>query len=301
MKKACLVIFALFLSACASSNDFNRLRSQVNELQQSSSETKQDVASVKEKTSGVVKEDSLFALRESQTDLLAKVNENARGLQELRGRFDENRYFTEKTFKESSSERELLKTQIAALETQVKSLKDRLALTESPAKPQGETAEAMGTGSSPPAAETPKSVGEPQATVSAPVADSMSADYDAAYQLFQEKKFKESRKKFEVFLREYPKSQLADNAQFWSAESYYAEKDFENAILSYETLLKKYPESSKASGGMLKQGFAFIEIGDRKTGKIILTKVMEKYPGSKDAELAKKKLAELDKKSPKKK
>ena len=52
---------------------------------------------------------------------------------------------------------------------------------------------------------------------------------------------------------------------------------------------------------MLKQGFAFIEIGDVKTGKIILNKLMEKYPGSKDAELAKKKVAELDKKSPKKK
>ncbi len=292
-------MLVLFLSACASSNDFNRLRSQVNELQQSSSETKKDVATVREKTTGVVKEDSLFALRESQTDLLAKVNENARSLQELRGRFDENRYFTEKTFKESSSERELLKTQIAALETQVKSLKDRLALSEGPAKPQGEAAEAMD--SSPLAAETPKPAGEPQDTMSAPSADSMSADYDAAYLLFQEKKYKESRKKFEAFLREYPKSKLADNAQFWTAESYYAEKDFESAILSYETLLKKYPESSKASGGMLKQGFAFIEIGDRKTGKIILNKVMEKYPGSKDAELAKKKLSDLDKKSPKKK
>jgi tol-pal system protein YbgF len=298
VKKACLLIFALFLSACASSNDFNRLRSEVHELQRSSSETKKDVDSVREKTTGVVKEDSLFAVREGQADLLAKVNENARGLQELRGRFDENRYFTEKTFKEYSSERELLKTQIAALETQVKSLKDRLALLESPAKPQGVISEAPDT--SPPAAERAKTAGEQQGAHADTAADSMSAAYDAAYQLFKEKKFKESRKKFEVFLKEYPKSKLAENALFWTAESYYAEKDFESAILSYETLLKKYPESSKASSGMLKQGFSFIEIGDLKTGKIILNKVMEKYPGSKDAELAKKKLSELDKKPPKK-
>ena len=292
------MIFALFLSACASSNDFNRLRGEVHELQRSSSETKKDVDSVREKTTGVVKEDSLLTVREGQADLLAKVNENARGLQELRGRFDENRYFTEKTFKEYSSERELLKTQIAALETQVKSLKDRLALLEGPAKPQGTTSDTLGT--SPPAAETAKTGGESQGAHADPAADSMSAAYDAAYQLFKEKKFKESRKKFEVFLKEYPKSKLAENALFWTAESYYAEKDFESAILSYETLLKKYPESSKASGGMLKQGFSFLEIGDLKTGKIILNKVMEKYPGSKDAELAKKKVSELDRKSPKK-
>jgi len=298
VKKACLLIFALFLSACASSNDFNRLRGEVHELQRSSSETKKDVDSVREKTTGVVKEDSLLTVREGQADLLAKVNENARGLQELRGRFDENRYFTEKTFKEYSSERELLKTQIAALESQVKSLKDRLALLESPAKPQGVISDAPET--SPQASESPKTAGEPQGAHADPAADSMSAAYDAAYQLFKEKKFKESRKKFEVFLKEYPKSKLAENALFWTAESYYAEKDFESAILSYETLLKKYPESSKASSGMLKQGFSFIEIGDLKTGKIILNKVMEKYPGSKDAELAKKKVSDLDKKSPKK-
>ncbi len=296
--KTWLLLLILLLSACASSNDFNRLRSQVYELQQSSSETRKDVDSVKEKTAGAVKEDSLFAVRESQADILAKVNENARGLQELRGRFDENRYFTEKTFKESSSERELVRTQIAALETQVKALRDRLALIEGPAKRQGETSEAIG--SSITAAETAKTANEQQDEKPAPTDDSMSATYDAAYQLFKEKKYKDSRKKFESFLGEFPKSKLADNAQFWIAESYYAEKDFESAILSYETLLKKYPESSKASGGMLKQGFAFIEIGDVKTGRIILTKVMEKYPDSKDAELAKKKIVDLDKKSPKK-
>ena len=52
---------------------------------------------------------------------------------------------------------------------------------------------------------------------------------------------------------------------------------------------------------MLKQALAFGEIGDLKTSRIILNKLIEKYPDSKDAELAKKKIAELDKKPPKKK
>jgi len=299
VKRACLFIFVLLLSGCVSSNDFARLRSDVHQLKQSSDETKKDVDTVKEKTTGVVKEDSILAIRESQADILAKVNENARGLQELRGRFDENRYSTEKASKETSSERELLKAQVAALETQVKSLKDRLAVVEGQATPKGQASDAVGMSSRP--AETPKTEFVPQNTKTEPAADNMTTAYDAAYQLFKEKKFKEARTKFEAFLKEYPKSDLAANAQFWMAESYYAEKDFESAILSYETLIKKYPASSKASGGMLKQGFAFIEIGDVKTGRIILNKLTEKYPGSKDAEQAKKKIAELDKKSPKKK
>ncbi|HYQ48709.1 MAG TPA: tol-pal system protein YbgF, partial [Thermodesulfovibrionales bacterium] len=280
-------------------NDFDRLRSDVRELQRSSSETRKDVDTVKEKTTGVVKEDSLLSMRESQTDILARVNENSRGLQELRGRFDESRYFTEKTFKETSSEREVLKSQVSALEAQVRSLKDRLAVLEGQPTSKGQQPETSGATQQ--TAETPKTNGAPKDARVEPPADNMTAAYDAAYQLFKDKKYKESRTKFEAFLKEYPKSERADNAQFWIAESYYADKDFESAILSYETLLKKYPNSSKASGGMLKQGYAFIEIGDLKTGRIILHKLTEKYAGSKEAELAKKKITELDKKPPKKK
>jgi tol-pal system protein YbgF len=287
------LIFVLFLSACVSSNDFDRLRRDVRELQQSSSDTRRDIDSVKEKTAGVAKEESLSSLRESQTDLLTKVNENAKGLQELRGRFDENRYFTEKTFKEYLSEKELLKAQIAGLETQMRSLKDRLATLEGQSRPKETAPDST--------AATLKTEGQPQDTEMETAEDGGKAAYEAAYQLFKDRKFKEARAKFEAFIKESPKSDLAGNAQFWIAESYYAEKDFESAILSYETLLKKYPDSTKTSNGMLKQGFAFIEIGDIKTGKIILNKLAEKYPHSREAELAKKKVAELEKKVPKKK
>ncbi|MFZ2197353.1 MAG: tetratricopeptide repeat protein, partial [Thermodesulfovibrionales bacterium] len=87
---------------------------------------------------------------------------------------------------------------------------------------------------------------------------------------------------------------------FWIAETYYAEKNYEDAILTYEALLKKFPDSKKTSSALLKQAYSFIEIGDAKTGRIILKKLVEKYPDSKDAELARKKLAEMDKKSSKK-
>ena len=262
------------------------MRSEVYNLQRSSAAARKDIDALKENTTGVVREDSFTAVRESQTDLFAKVNETSRGLQELRGRFDENRYFTEKSLKDFTGERDLLRTQMTGLETQIKALKDRIALLENQGKPIE------------PSAETQKLT---DTAKTEPVADSKTNAYDAAYQLFKEKKFKESREKFEVFIKDHPKTDLTDNAQFWIAESYYAEKDFENAILAYETLIKKYPDSDKASGGLLKQSLAFAEIGDVKTSRIILKKLIDKYPDSKDAELAKKKIAEIDKKPPKKK
>jgi tol-pal system protein YbgF len=127
------------------------------------------------------------------------------------------------------------------------------------------------------------------------------AIYDAAYNAFEKGRYKEAREQFEVFIKEFPQDELTDNAQFWIAETYYREEDFKNAILAYEEVLKKYPKSKKVPGALLKQGVAFIELGDNKTGKVILEKLMESYPGSKQAELAKKKIEEIEKKTSKKK
>ncbi|MBI5849335.1 MAG: tol-pal system protein YbgF [Nitrospirae bacterium] len=296
MKNASVFFMLFFLSACVSGNDFDRVRSDLHELQRSTYETRKEIDSLKEKTTGVVREDSFTAMKESQADLFSKVNATSSGLQELRGRLDESRYFTEKSLKEFTSEKDLLKAQIAGLETQIKTVKEKLSALENQGRLKEPAVDAAE-----PSLKSNNTVKTEIETPAEPIADTKAKAYDAAYLLFKEKKYKESRERFEVFMREYPKTDLTDNAQFWIAESYYNEKDFESAILSYETLLKKYPDSDKISGGLLKQGYAFAEIGDAKTGKIILNKLIEKYPGTKDADAAKKKIAELNKKPQKKK
>lgn len=296
VKKVCALFMMLILSACVSSNDFDRMRSDLRELQRNNADARKEIDALKEKTTGVVREDSFAVVKESQTGLFEKVNENSRGLQELRGRFDENRYFTEKSLKEFASEKELIRTQIAGLETQIKAMKERLAALDNQDRPKEAGKETSD------ASLKPNNTAKTEALMPVETAaDTKVKAYDAAYQLFKEKKYKESRERFEAFMKDYPKTDLSDNAMFWIGESYYSEKDFESAILSFETLLKKYPESDKAASGMLKQGLAFVEIGDAKTGKIIFNKLLEKYPHAKEAEAAKKKIAELEKKPQKKK
>jgi tol-pal system protein YbgF len=123
--------------------------------------------------------------------------------------------------------------------------------------------------------------------------DSASKLYETAFSTFKDKKYKEAREKFETFIKEFPKNELADDAQFWIAETHYYEKDFESAILAYEVVLKKYPNSEKAPAALLKQGLSFIEMGDERTGKIILEKLGERYPTSKEAELARERIEGL--------
>ncbi len=289
---AVLLLF-LCVSACASSGDIDSLSRDINDVKREAFETKKEVALLRERTTGVVKQDSFSAVRESQADINSRLSEASSNLRELQGRFEEYKFSMEKTLRDVIAERDITRAQIASLETQVKALKDKLASAEggTPEKPAENQKK-----------ESEEATAEPKVEEHAQEAANDKANtYEAAYQAFKDKRYREAREKFEAFMKDFPKDKRSGNAQFWIAETYYAEKDFENAILAYETVLKKYHESDKASAALLKQGLSFIEIGDKKTGKTVLGRLVEKYPKSKEAALARKKIAELDKKPPKKK
>jgi tol-pal system protein YbgF len=284
----------LLISACTTVTDLELLRHDVNRLTRESHQAKKDIASLNKKTAVAVSEDSFSAVRESQADINLRLSEISMNLQELRGRFEENKYFLEKTLKESSSDRDVLRAQIASLEKELNIMKDKYTDFEQKEKTTETTEElpeaidtAIGTANSPEDT-SEETTPELQGQVSEKI--DMTKAYEVAYQTFKEKKHKESRELFNAFIKDYPENTLTDNAYFWIAETYYAEKDYEGSILSYETLLQKYPDSEKIPGALLKQGFAFIEIGDKKTGKIILEKLIEKFSDSKESTLAKKKL-----------
>ena len=118
----------------------------------------------------------------------------------------------------------------------------------------------------------------------------MSELYNDAYQTYQKGDMEGARRKFEVFLKQYPNTNFSDNAQFWIGETYYAKKDYEKAILEYEKVMVKYPEGDKVPAALLKQAFAFLELGDRPNGRNLLRRVIDRYPQSEQAEIARKRL-----------
>jgi tol-pal system protein YbgF len=296
-----LTIYCLLFS-CATTENLDLLRQETAQLRKESLTMKNELTILKEKTTGVAREDSFNVVRQSQAEIQSMLSNVSKDIQILSGRFDENKYFTEKALKDSAAEMELIKVQITSLEGQIKNIKEKLNALESRTEQQKEPPQKQLT-------ETEKKVEEPEKEPqyheeqpAKPVtSNNKTAKYEAAYNAFKDKKYKEARKKFEVFIKEFPKDELADNAQFWIAESFYGEKDFEGAILAYETLLKKYPNSKKAPAALLKQGLSFIEIGDKKTGKVILEQLTERYPDSKEAGIARKNIEDTKKNTGKKK
>ena len=96
-----------------------------------------------------------------------------------------------------------------------------------------------------------------------------------------------------AFVAKYPDHKLLPNALYWRGEAYYAEKDYENAILAFQDVVDKFPSGDKAPDAMYKQGLAFLSLNDKKNARVLLELVSSKYPRSKAAELAKKKLSEV--------
>jgi len=124
--------------------------------------------------------------------------------------------------------------------------------------------------------------------------EDMEGSYQRAYGTFRSGDYPAALKQFRAFLVTYPKSEYADNAQYWIGECYYQQGDYERAILEYEQVVKQYPQGDKVPSALLKEGLAFLDLGDRVNAKLLLQKVIKQYPRSPQSEVAAKKLKALD-------
>ena len=102
--------------------------------------------------------------------------------------------------------------------------------------------------------------------------------------------FAPARESFTALLKNFPKSTLADQAQFYLAESYFSEKWYEKAILEYQVVIAKYTKSSKRPAALFKQAMAFEKIGDATNAKTRFKTLVNIYPKAPEASLARKKM-----------
>jgi tol-pal system protein YbgF len=252
----------------------------VRELEGTASSLQEDLKVFKENTKDLPKEESITALRDSQTSLFSQVSDMLRELQVISGRFDEHKYFIDKNLKKASAELEVVKSKLDGIAAMGDSeeLNNRLAAIEADItllKGQIEALKGL-----------TKSIKEEPG----PAPPAPEQIYEAAYDTFKEKKYKEAREKMQGFIRENPGHKLAGNAAFWIGETYYMEGAYEDSILAYEDVLQKYKDNPKVPAAMLKQAYSFLELGDAKAAKVILNDLIKNYPKDETAKAAKSKL-----------
>ena len=302
-KKIFLVLWiGLFLGGCATSRDVQilddeiyKLQAQVSQLQKEKDVMKRDLAASK---TGFTAE-----AQRLQTDLSIRVENLQSEVRILRTGIEEYREFLRKPSKEIDRVREDFQVRLRILEERGKALDEKNKaqaekVRELEEKNRGQMEKIReleehvkgleGKMTAPPKQAEVEKTAETKGVMTG------TGDlYKDAYETFQRGDLEAARKKFEAFLRQYPNTELSDNAQFWIGETYYLKKDFEKAILEYEKTIAKYPEGDKVPAAMFKQALAFLELGDRTNGRNLLKRLIERFPHSEQTDLAKKKLESI--------
>jgi tol-pal system protein YbgF len=230
------------------------------------------------------------SVRSSLADTRANLQQVQRDLNAMKEKVEEVRYQTDRRLGQSSQEGDQrvkdLEGRLAKISEDLKALTARQEAVQdtqkaSPAQPQSSSA---GAGAGTEFARE-KVTGESEA---------VRRDYEAASRLLEQKDYRGSINRFKEFVKKYPKSDYADNAQYWIGECYYALREFDQAILEFDAVRRNYPKGDKVPAALLKQGFAFAELGDKVDARLILQELINRYPQSPEAGQAKQKLKTLE-------
>jgi tol-pal system protein YbgF len=274
-----VVICGMAAAGCAMQEDVVILDKRVQALKNKVSEQEAQVAKMRSEMSTTIDtlDTSKENLRGSQADLRAMVDEMRLEIQTIQGTLEENQHAAKQMHDMDSGAEKRWKE----METSLHAMLDRIVRIEQylglePSEklaPQQENASVSDKKSSP-----------------EQTADAL---YVAAKQELDNGNYEKARELLQTFLSKHPKSENADNAQFWLGEVYYREKWYEKAILEYQKVIENYPKGNKVSSALLKQGFAFLNLGDKDNARLILKEIVRKFPSTNEAKIATDKLGKL--------
>jgi tol-pal system protein YbgF len=117
--------------------------------------------------------------------------------------------------------------------------------------------------------------------------------YKRSFELLKEGRYEQSATEFRAFLKKYPASGYAANAQYWLGEAYYVSKKYSEALAEFKKVVKDYPQSSKIGDARLKLGFTYYELGNWEQARKTLQALSKDEKGSSIGRLADKRLKRL--------
>ena len=119
--------------------------------------------------------------------------------------------------------------------------------------------------------------------------------YQAAFDTLKEGRYKEAKVELGAFLKQYPQSSFAGNAQYWLGEAHYVTRNFEQGIVEFKKVLSTYPGSNKVPDAMLKLGYTYYELKQYPESKAVLEDLRTRFPEETAARLASKRLERIAK------
>ncbi|MBW2203835.1 MAG: tetratricopeptide repeat protein [Deltaproteobacteria bacterium] len=272
IKSGIIIGSLLLFSSCVTDDDFQYHNDQIVALNKR-------VNSLQETTESKL-DSKLVSTREQQAKTAIEIDKIREEMRNVSGRLDENNHLVRRAIERDTTTQDDmnstitdLKDRISELELKVNRINAYLGIKID--APQ----EGQDLSKTPAVVQVPvpqvKVAKKPVPDVKKPEESPEERLYNLTLGLYRQEKYEEAISGFKNFIKKFPKSKLADNAQFWIGESYMA---------------KKYPKGNKVPNAILRQALAFYEIKDKTSARLLLKKLIKKYPKSSEAKIAKAKL-----------
>jgi tol-pal system protein YbgF len=148
--------------------------------------------------------------------------------------------------------------------------------------PDGSTpAGATGTTTPPPSASVPAGTGTTPKKL-----------YETAYADYTAGQWSLAIQGFETYLKTYPRSELADDAQYYIGEAYAGDSKFKEALSAYERTIRDYPSGDIVPEAWYKAGLTYARLGQPDRAREAFETLVKSYPDSDAGRLAKQRLSQ---------
>ena len=136
----------------------------------------------------------------------------------------------------------------------------------------------------------------PAAPAPAPLGPGVSPQrmYDTAWADYTNGQWVLAIQGFEAYIKTFPRSELADDAQFYIGQTYYADGAFKESVAAFEQVLLAYPDGNVVPDASYKRALALDRLGETEQAQQAFELVVQNYPESTMATLARQALDRLN-------
>ena len=175
-----------------------------------------------------------------------------------------------------------LKEEVSALRASIPGLLSRLAVPD-PAIIAADPNAVAGDPAAAPGQTPPSTIGlSPERMYTSAMSDYASGSYAAAVQGFQE------------FLKAFPTSTRADDAQQYIGEAEFSQNHFAEAIAAYNLVIQNYPKGDQVPWAYFKRGLAQSRLGQTANARVSFETVVKQFPETEASVMALSRLQSLD-------
>jgi tol-pal system protein YbgF len=164
----------------------------------------------------------------------------------------------------------------------------------------GAAAAAAGGGAAPanPAGGQPAAAAQAPSSAAPPPGVSPQRTYELAWGDYVGAQYNLAISGFENYIRSYPRSEQAGDAQYFIGESYYQQGMFREAVTAFDRGIADYPNSKRVPDMYWKRGMAQNAIGQTDRARESWEFVVKNFPNSDAGRLARQRLDQMIRKDP---